>query len=78
MNKLWIAAALAFTATLAFAAQPAPPRMPHYRFVNYTTANGLPDNHVYAVLVDGGRIWAGTDSGLALFENGTWKIYTPK
>ena len=72
-----LAAALVFAAMPAAAAPPAP-RMPHYRFVNYTTANGLPDNHVYAVLVDGKRIWAGTDNGLALFENGTWKTYTTK
>ncbi len=50
--------------------------MPRYHFVNYTTANGLPNSHVYSVLVDGDRIWAGTDDGLAEFENGHWKIYT--
>ena len=27
--------------------------MPRFRFENFTTGNGLPDNHVYAVLVDG-------------------------
>jgi ligand-binding sensor domain-containing protein len=42
--------------------------MPRYRFENFTTANGLPDNHVYAVLVDGDRVWAGTDNGLAVYE----------
>ncbi|MGO8934802.1 MAG: two-component regulator propeller domain-containing protein [Terracidiphilus sp.] len=54
------------------------PLMPRYRFENYTTANGLPDNHVYAVLVDGDRIWAGTDNGLGLYEDGKWKTYTTK
>jgi ligand-binding sensor domain-containing protein len=52
-----------------------PPTMPQYRFENYTIANGLPDNHVYSVLVDGDRIWAGTDNGLGLYENGKWKTY---
>lgn len=52
------------------------PTMPRYRFVNYTTANGLPNDHVYSVLVDGDRVWAGTDDGLAEFENGKWKVYT--
>jgi ligand-binding sensor domain-containing protein len=52
------------------------PTMPRYRFENFTTANGLPDNHVYAVLVDGDRVWVGTDNGLGLYENGKWKIYT--
>lgn len=56
----------------------AQPQMPMYRFENFTTANGLPDNHVYAVLVDGDRIWAGTDNGLAVYENHTWKTYTQK
>ncbi len=54
------------------------PLMPRFRFENYTTANGLPDNHVYAVLVDGDRIWAGTDNGLGLYEDGKWKTYTTK
>jgi ligand-binding sensor domain-containing protein len=52
------------------------PAVPHFRFVNYTTANGLPNNHVYSVLVDGDRIWAGTDDGLAELDHGRWKVYT--
>jgi ligand-binding sensor domain-containing protein len=52
------------------------PAMPRFRFENFTTANGLPDNHVFSVLVDGGRIWAGTENGLAVYENGAWKTYT--
>ena len=41
--------------------------MPRFRFENFTTANGLPDNHVFSVLVDGDRIWAGTENGLAVY-----------
>ncbi len=78
IHKLCIAAALAAAGTPAIAAPPKVPQMPHYRFVNYTTANGLPDNHVYSVLVDGNRIWAGTNDGLAEYENGKWKTYTTK
>ena len=48
-----------------------------FRWENFTTTNGLPDNHVYSVLVDGKRIWAGTDNGLGLYENGTWKVIRP-
>ncbi|MFL6304883.1 MAG: two-component regulator propeller domain-containing protein [Candidatus Sulfotelmatobacter sp.] len=48
---------------------------PIFRWENFTTANGLPDNHVYCVLVDGQRIWAGTDNGLGVYENGTWKVF---
>ncbi|HXY36901.1 MAG TPA: two-component regulator propeller domain-containing protein, partial [Planctomycetaceae bacterium] len=51
--------------------------MPRFRWETFTTANGLPDNHVYSVLVDGSRIWAGTDNGLGLYENGAWKIFRP-
>src|SRR5579863_1087103 len=50
--------------------------MPRFRFENFTTANGLPDNHVFSVLVDGDRIWAGTENGLGVYENGVWKTYT--
>ena len=56
----------------------AQPAMPHFRFENFTTANGLPDNHVYAVLVDGDRIWAGTENGLAVYENHAWNTYNTK
>jgi len=50
--------------------------VPRYRFENFTTVNGLPDNHVYSVLVDGDRIWAGTDNGLGLYEKGKWRTFT--
>ena len=60
------------TATLMAAV----PKMPQYRFENFTTANGLPDNHVFAVLVDGERIWAATENGLGLYESGKWKTFT--
>jgi len=54
------------------------PQMPHFLFENFTVENGLPDNHVYSVLVDGDRIWAGTENGLAVYENHAWKTYTTK
>lgn len=54
----------------------ASPDMPMFRWENFTTANGLPDNHVFAVLVDGNRIWAGTENGLALYQDGKWKVFT--
>ena len=51
--------------------------LPQFRWENFTTANGLPDNRVYCVAVDGERVWAGTDNGLALYERGKWKVFTP-
>ena len=91
-NRLWartivVAAVVCALAIPAVCAQPpqssrkaapAVPHMPRFRFENFTTANGLPDNHVYAVLVDGDRIWAGTDNGLGLYENGRWKTFNTK
>jgi len=60
-------------------AQPASTQaLPRFRFENFTTANGLPDNHVFTVLVDGDRVWAGTENGLALYENHAWKVYNTK
>src|ERR1035438_6933824 len=59
----------------AQAASAAPQVLPRFRFENFTTANGLPNNHVFAVLVDGDRIWAGTENGLAVYENHVWKVY---
>ena len=54
------------------------PGMPRFRFENFTTANGLSDDHVFSVLVDDDRIWAGTENGLGLYENGKWKTYNTK
>lgn len=39
----------------------------------YTVSNGLPDNHVSAVAVSGGSVYAATPKGLAVFANGAWK-----
>jgi ligand-binding sensor domain-containing protein len=52
--------------------------MPKFRWENYTTVNGLPDNHVFCVLVDGARIWAGTENGLAVYEAGKWRVLNTK
>lgn len=81
MKRGRVYCAIAIAACVLAAALPviaATLRMPEYRFVNYTTANGLPNNHVYSVLVDGDKIWAGTDNGLGLFEHGRWKVFTTK
>jgi ligand-binding sensor domain-containing protein len=57
---------------------PAAKSLPVFRFENFTTANGLPNNHVYCVLVDGDRVWVGTEDGLAVYENHAWKVYNTK
>ena len=73
-TRIWIATLAVFAAISLAAGQD----MPRFRWENFTTANGLPNNHVYCVLVDGDRIWAGTDNGLGVLESGKWKIYRPK
>ncbi len=50
--------------------------LPHFRWQNFTVENGLPDNRVYCVAVDGDKVWAGTDNGLALYEAGKWKTFS--
>lgn len=67
--------AILLTLASAFAATP---DMPRFRWENFTTANGLPDNHVFNVLVDGKRVWAATENGLGLYENGKWTTFTKK
>ena len=62
---------------VATAALAAGPEMPRFRWESFTTANGLPDDHVFNVLVDGQRVWAATENGLGLYENGKWKVYRP-
>ena len=69
---------VAILACLCAAAPAAPPEMPRFRWENFTTENGLPDNHVFNVKVDGKRVWVGTENGLGLYEDGKWKVYRPK
>ena len=48
------------------------------RWENFTTANGMPDAKGFCVTVDGERVWAGTEDGLVLIENGkVAKVYRP-
>jgi ligand-binding sensor domain-containing protein len=71
--RIWFATiAMLLSASLAPAQD-----MPFFRWENFTTASGLPDNHVFCVLVDGARVWAGTENGLGLYENGAWKVFRP-
>jgi ligand-binding sensor domain-containing protein len=71
--RLWLASTCLLLSLPLLAATP---DMPRFRWENFTVANGLPNNHVYCVLVDGNRIWAGTENGLALLEDHKWKVFT--
>lgn len=49
------------------------------KWENFTTANGMPDQKVFCVTVDGDRVWAGTEDGLVLIEKGKIKkVYKPE
>lgn len=66
---------LAILLALAIHVAGATPDMPQFRWENFTTTNGLPDDHVFSVLVEGDRIWAATENGLGLYESGKWRVF---
>ena len=72
-SRLWFI----FVVLMAIPVVAATPDMPQFRWENFTIANGLPNDHVFCVLVDGERVWAGTEDGLALYEAGKWRVYRP-
>ncbi|MEO8592598.1 MAG: regulator [Candidatus Solibacter sp.] len=73
MKKTCLLAVFAASVSLASAQD-----MPRFRWQNFTVADGLPDDHVFNVAVDGDRLWVGTDNGLGLYQNGKWKVYRPE
>jgi ligand-binding sensor domain-containing protein len=53
------------------------PAPPPGRWRTYTTADGLADNHVQAIAVEGnGHIWVGTGNGVSEYDGQTWRTYT--
>jgi len=72
----WLIVASAAASAPAWAQQ-RPPLIT--RWENLTTANGMPDAKVFCVTVDGPRVWAGTEDGLVLVENGrVQKVFKPE
>jgi ligand-binding sensor domain-containing protein len=45
---------------------------------HFTKEDGLPDDHIFSVKVDGPRVWIGTEDGLACFDKRTGQIRTWK
>ncbi len=42
-------------------------------YTQFTTADGLPDNHINALVVDeDDRLWAATNAGMAIFDGKRW------
>ncbi len=52
------------------------PGMPYVytKWEQFTTKDGLPNDHIFAVKVDGDRVWVGTENGLACLNKRTCKI----
>ena len=41
---------------------------------HFTVKDGLPNDHIFAVKVDGPRVWVGTEDGLALIDKPSGKV----
>jgi ligand-binding sensor domain-containing protein len=74
VGHLVIALALATAGARLAEANPAPL---YTQWKNFTTEDGLPDDKVFSVVVDGPRVWVGTDNGLGLYEDGRWRTFRP-
>ncbi|HXK59345.1 MAG TPA: regulator [Acidobacteriota bacterium] len=48
------------------------------KWKQFTTADGLPNDHIFAVEVDGPKVWVGTEDGLACIDKRTGKIQSWK
>ncbi len=72
-----ILALAAATAGLLAAAGPVQ-KLPYVytHWKQFTTKDGLPNDHIFAVKADGPRVWIGTEGGLALLDKRTGKIKT--
>jgi len=47
------------------------------KWTHYTMSDGLPGNHVFMLHEDpSGKLWIGTNNGLASLENGKFKVLT--
>ncbi len=76
MKKLLIGLVL-LCGIVATAADDPLPRVYRY-WESFHKEDGLPADKVYAIAVDGDRVWAGTENGLALYENGKWSVLSVK
>jgi len=47
------------------------------RWEQFTTKDGLPNDHIFAVKAFGDKVWVGTEDGLACFDKGTrtWRSW---
>jgi len=69
---------LAAAATGILVAAGPPEKLPYVytHWKQFTTADGLPNDHIFSVKADGPRVWIGTENGLAMLDKRTGKIQT--
>ena len=64
------------------AAEPSPFELPYVytQWEQFTTSNGLPNDHIFAVRAAGDKVWVGTENGLACYDKRTrtFKSWTEK
>jgi ligand-binding sensor domain-containing protein len=67
---------LAGSGSLAWAGDGAPPRLPYVytTWKQFTVADGLPNDHIFAVKVHGNDVWVGTEGGLALIDKASGRV----
>lgn len=74
-------AAPADTGTSAEATPPAPADQLPYVYTkwrHFTTKDGLPNDHIFAVKPHGNKVWIGTEDGLACYDKETGQMQTWK
>jgi len=74
-----VLAAVALVASPPAAGQE-PLKLPYVytKWKHFTVANGLPNDHIFAVKADGPRVWVGTEDGLAMIDKRTGRVRTWK
>ncbi len=68
LASLWLGALTA----IVLPAEPLP--YVYTRWKQFTVKDGLPNDHIFAVKVDGPRVWVGTEDGLAMIDKRSGKI----
>lgn len=74
MRHLRYVSLMAALTCLAGAAEVAKLPYVYTKWKHITTADGLPNDHIFAVKSDGPRVWIGTENGLAMLDKRTGKI----
>ncbi len=74
--KFLTTTALLLIPAVACAQAPAAKKLPYVytKWKQFTKADGLPNDHIFAVKSDGDRLWVGTEGGLALIDKKTGKV----